>query len=125
MDKIPNDKGNTFGCCWMGTSGVSMHGNAKNNPNLHHLCDIYRKSDRDTFKYGISANPIEEDGYSVRVRDQVAEMNLAAEYDKFGAEILMKDIPGRTEAHLLELEYIDAYFEKYGRNPTENKYLKR
>lgn len=37
----------------------------------------------------------------------------------------MKDIPGRTEAHLLELEYIDAYFEKYGRNPTENKYLKR
>ena len=102
-----------------------MHGNSKNNPNLHHLYDIYKKSDRDTFKYGISANPVEEDGYSARVRDQLEEMNLAAEYDKFGADILLKDISGRTEAHRLELEYINAYYEKYGRNPIGNKYPKR
>jgi URI fold toxin 2 len=102
-----------------------MHGNSSDNPALHHLYDIFKKSDRDTFKYGISAGPIEDDGYSSRVRDQLEEMNLAAEYDKFDAEILLINIPGRLEALRLEREYIDAYFEQHGRNPPGNKLPKR
>lgn len=31
-----------------------MHGNSKTNPNPHHLYEIFKRSDRDTFKYGIS-----------------------------------------------------------------------
>jgi hypothetical protein len=62
------------------------------------------------------------DGLSARARDQLAEMNLAAEYDKFSAEILVTDIPGRAEALRIEREYIDVYYEKYGRNPVGNKY---
>ena len=102
-----------------------MHGNSKDNPNLHHLYDIYKISDRDTFKYGISDDPIDADGYSARARDQMEEMNLAAEYQKFDAEILLKDIPGRAEALRLERLQIDSYFEKHGRNPVGNKYPKR
>lgn len=99
-----------------------MHGNDKRNSNLHHLYDIYKNSDRDTFKYGISDDPIDSDGLSARARDQLEAMNLAAEYEKFDAEILLTDIPGRVEALRVEREYIDAYYEKYGRNPLGNKY---
>lgn len=99
-----------------------MHGNDKRNPNPHHLYDIFKNSDRDTFKYGVSDDPIDVDGRSARIRDQLAEMNLAAEYDKFGAEIVLTDIPGRAEALRVEREYIDAYYEKHGRNPVGNRY---
>ena len=99
-----------------------MHGNDKRNSNLHHLYDIYKNSDRDTFKYGISDDPIDSDGLSARARDQLEAMNLAAEYEKFDAEILLTDIPGREEALRVEREYIEAYYEKYGRNPLGNKY---
>jgi URI fold toxin 2 len=103
-----------------------MHGNSKANPNFHHLYDIFKHIDRDTFKYGISDDPIEEeDGLSTRARAQLEEMNAAAEYNKFGAEILIKDIPGRTTALRIERAYIDAYYEKHGRNPIGNKYPKR
>ncbi len=103
-----------------------MHGNSKANSNLHHLYEIFKRSDRDTFKYGISDDPIEEeDGLSARARDQVEEMNLAAEYNKFSAEILLKDIPGREAALKIERDYIDAYYESHGRNPLGNKYPRR
>ena len=103
-----------------------MHGNSKANPNLHHLYDIFKRSDRDTFKFGISDDPIEEeDGLSARARDQLEEMNLAAEYDKFGAEILITGIPGRMKALRIERTHIDAYYEEHGRNPKGNKYPKR
>jgi hypothetical protein len=51
------------------------HGNSLDNPNLHHLYAIYKKADSDTFKFGISDDPIEADGLSERVRKQVFEMN--------------------------------------------------
>ena len=103
-----------------------MHGNAKKNSNPHHFYDIFKRTDRDTFKYGIFDDPIEEeDRLSARARDQVEEWNLAAEYSKFDAEILIQDIPGREAALLIERQYIDAYYEKYGRNPLGNKFPKR
>lgn len=103
-----------------------MHGNSKSNSNLHHLYDIFKLVDRETFKYGISDDPIDnEDGLSARAREQVEEMNLAAEYTKFGAEILIKDIPGRALALKIERKHIDDFYEKNGRNPKGNKYPKR
>lgn len=99
-----------------------MHGNDKRNPNLHHLYDIFRNSNRDTFKYGVSDDPIDEDGLSNRCREQLEGMNAAAEYDKFSAEIMLTDIPGRAEALRIEQAYIDAYFHQHGRNPKGNKY---
>jgi URI fold toxin 2 len=102
-----------------------MHGNAKNNQNPHHLYDIFKIEDKDIWKFGISDDPIEEDGLSARVRDQVEEWNMAAEYRKFDAEILLTDIPDRVTALNMELRYINAYYEQHGRNPIANKYPKR
>jgi len=103
-----------------------MHGNSKHNSNLHHLYNIFKRSDLDTFKYGISDDLIDEDdGLSARVRDQVEEWNLTAEYNKFDAEILEKGIPGRDAALQVERAYIDAYYTQQGRNPRGNKFPKR
>lgn len=105
---------------------MAVHGNAKKNSNLHHLYDIFIRVNRDTFKFGISDDPIDpSDNLSARARDQVEEWNMAAEYNKFDAKILIKDIAGRPEALKIEREHIDAYFEKNGRNPKGNKYPKR
>jgi hypothetical protein len=103
-----------------------MHGNALKNDNLHHLYDIFKRADNDTFKYGISDDPIDpEDGLSARARDQVEDWNMAAEYNKFDAKILLSNIPGRSAALQIELDHIDAYYQKHGRNPKGNKYPKR
>lgn len=103
-----------------------MHGNAKENPNPHHLYRIFKLAENETFKYGISDDPLDpEDGLSARVRDQVEEWNLAAEYHKFGAEIVQYDIAGREAALHMERLYIDAYYEKRGKNPPGNKYPRR
>lgn len=42
-----------------------MHGNAKENPNAHHLYRIFKLAGRETFKYGISDDPVDpEDSLS-------------------------------------------------------------
>jgi hypothetical protein len=104
---------------------MKLHGNSLDNQNLHHLYDIFKKADGDTFKYGISDDPIEADGLSERARKQVLEMNRAAEYDKYAAQILLTDIDGRAKAAYIERTFIDDYFEKNGRNPIGNLIPKR
>jgi hypothetical protein len=104
---------------------MKPHGNSLDNFNLHHLYEIFKKENEDTFKYGISDDPIEADGLSERVRKQVLEMNRAAEYDKYAAQILLIDLEGRAEAARIEITYIDAYYYKNGRNPIGNLVPKR
>ncbi|MBL7814639.1 MAG: hypothetical protein JNL70_06505 [Saprospiraceae bacterium] len=104
---------------------MKLHGNALDNPNIHHLYDIYKKANGDTYKYGISDDPIDSDGLSERARKQMTEMNRAAEFDKYGAQILVKDIEGRADAIRIERQYIDAYYHKHGRNPIGNLIPKR
>jgi URI fold toxin 2 len=77
------------------------------------------------FKYGISDDPIEANGLSERVRKQVFEMNRAAEYDKYAAQILIPHIEGRIEAIRIEKMFIDDYFIQNGRNPHGNLIPKR
>lgn len=85
---------------------MKQHGKLLTNPNLQHLYEIYKIADSDTFKYGISDDPIGADGLSERARVQKNEANRAAEYDKFDAQILMQNIPGRAEAVRIECEHI-------------------
>ncbi|MEM1119916.1 MAG: hypothetical protein AAGJ18_05670 [Bacteroidota bacterium] len=45
------------------------HGNSHQNTKPHHLYEIADIQENDTFKYGISHDPIEADGLSKRLRD--------------------------------------------------------
>jgi hypothetical protein len=104
---------------------MKPHGNSLDNFNLHHVYIIVKNQDGDVFKYGISDDPIEADELSERVRKQVFEMNRAAEYDKYAAQILLMDIEGRAMAARVERNLIDAYYDKNGRNPIGNLVPKR
>ncbi|HRI61896.1 MAG TPA: hypothetical protein PK228_19290 [Saprospiraceae bacterium] len=99
---------------------MSFHGNSKKNTKVHHLYLVHDTEENDIFKYGISDKPIGNDGYSRRMREQIDYLNRAVGWARYAAEILILDIPGRTRARQIEDEYINAYYEKYGRNPRGN-----
>lgn len=97
-----------------------QHGNCLENSKPHHLYEIKDTQEKDIFKYGISADPVEEDGLSKRLRKQVNFMNLVTGFIRFVGSILIRDIEGRQKALDLEDKYIGAYFEKHDRNPRGN-----
>lgn len=72
----------------------------------HHLYEIPDKEYGDVFKYGISHDPIEEDGLSKRIRIQLDLMNLAADRIWYFAQILFRNIPGRKKAGKIERKCI-------------------
>ena len=48
-----------------------MHRNSHQNKRPHHLYEIYDEQEEEAFKYGISSDPIDEDGRSARMERQV------------------------------------------------------
>lgn len=99
---------------------MPIHGNSHKNKNPYHLYGNFEHQTEDVFKYGISDDPIGEDGLSYRVRSQLRFANLAAGFIKFFANIILRNIPGRKEAERIEREHIDAYQEEHGKKPPGN-----
>lgn len=99
---------------------MSFHGNSRKNKKDHHLYGIYDKEEEDIFKYGISDKPINEDGYSKRMREQVDYLNRAVGWVRYIAELLVRSIRGKSKARKIEDAHIDAYREEHGRNPRGN-----
>lgn len=97
------------------------HRNSLDNDEPHHLYVINDKKTKDVFKYGISCDPIDEDGLSDRIRSQVNLYNIVAGWARFFAEILLRNIAGRRKARKLEDQYIKEYQEKHGRKPRGNR----
>ena len=100
---------------------MSEHGNSNNNNKPHHLYEIRDSVDDDVFKYGISHDPIDEDGYSNRMKIQVDFLNLGVKWMRFFARILLLDIPGKREAKRIEKQHIRAYKAENGYAPRGNK----
>ena len=99
---------------------MHQHGNSLQNPNPHHLYEIRDEHENDVFKYGISDDPIEQDGLSKRLRNQVDLLNRAMGLLRFVGNVLLKNIAGRAKAKEIENEYIDQYFEQNNRRPRGN-----
>lgn len=99
---------------------MNTHGNSLENDKPHHLYQIEDTTEKDIFKYGISNEPIGEDGLSSRVRKQINFMNLVVGFVRFVGKILVLDIAGRKAAKELEDQYIDVYFEEKGKYPKGN-----
>ena len=60
------------------------HGNSiDHNNSPHHLYEIRDIQENDIFKYGISQDPIESDGLSKRLRDQINLFNVVAGFIRF------------------------------------------
>ncbi len=96
------------------------HRNRLTNEEKNHLYGIYDKLDDDVFKYGISSDPIEEDGLSKRVKSQVRILNLAVNWARFFGRILKVNIPGREKAKQIEDDKIEEYERINGKRPRGN-----
>ena len=76
--------------------------------------------ENDVFKYGISDDPIERDGLSRRMRNQIDFLNRAVGLSRFIGNVLLKNIPGRAKAKDMEDEFIDRYVDANGKKPKGN-----
>lgn len=99
---------------------MKVHGNSHQNKDLHHLYEIRDRELQDTFKYGISSDPLLEDGSSPRASTQVKLFNKVVNWARFFAKVLVTGIPGRKKAEELERTYIEKYEEEHGRPPRGN-----
>ena len=99
---------------------MKRHGNSNDNMNPHHLYEIRDSVDDGVFKYGISDEPIDEDGQSSRMKLQVNFLNLGVNWLRFFARILLFEIHGRRKAKDIETEHIKNYKDLNGRKPRGN-----
>ena len=99
---------------------MTRHGNRNDNDNPHHLYEIRDSVDDDVFKYGISHDPIDEEGQSKRMKLQVSFLNLGVNWLRFFAKILLFNIPNKKEAKRIEDEHIDNYKKQNCRKPRGN-----
>lgn len=97
------------------------HGNSKKNKNPHHLYEIVDGKDNDIFKYGISGDPLNDDGSSPRANEQVSLFNTVVNWARFFARVLLTGIAGNKKAREKEDEYLENYRAKHGRFPRGNR----
>jgi hypothetical protein len=99
----------------------SSHRNALDNNTEHHLYEFHDLEQDETFKYGISSDPIGEDGLSKRMRVQLDLLNLAVGWIRYIGRVLLMGISGRKAAEEIENEYMSNFEAKHGRLPRGNK----
>lgn len=62
---------------------IKYHQNSNKNTDPHHIYEILDLLKDDVFKYGMSGDPIDKDGLSKRLREQVELFNLVADWYRF------------------------------------------
>lgn len=97
-----------------------MHGNDKRNQDEHHLYQIYDKDRKGVFKYGISGQPLNQDGSSPRAKEQVSLFNGVVGWTRFFATVLLTGIKGSAKAQELEDQYISDHEAHFRRKPPGN-----
>lgn len=83
------------------------------------MYEIIDVQEEETYKYGISADEIDADDSSDRLRNQIKLFNLVANALRFIGRILMRDIPGREAAERLENEHIEEQLKNMGKGQEE------
>ena len=99
---------------------MKFHGNSNRSKRSHHLYEIRDRIDDSVLKYGISAEPVDDDESSKRIRVQLKALNLGAGWIRYHSRILLTDLPGRTAAKVIETQYVEAYAELTGERPRGN-----
>ncbi|MFK8161516.1 MAG: hypothetical protein AB8H12_03550 [Lewinella sp.] len=100
---------------------MKFHGNQKTNRRPHHLYLIYDYRRRQIYKFGISHDPVEQDGLSKRLRSQLKLHNSTEDVLRYRGRVLIIDIEGREKAYWLEDESIDTFrLKHHGTFPNGN-----
>lgn len=99
---------------------MKVHGNSLDNDKPHHLYEIHDKEKGELLKYGISHDPVDEDGLSQRIKIQLKLLNLGANWIRYFARIILKNIQGRRKAKEIEQQHIQNYEDKKVHKPRGN-----
>lgn len=79
-------------------NGSNCHGNSKSSTKPQHGYEIYEKSTGKVMKTGISGQSLNSNGTSPRANRQVNSYNKVAGYDRYGARVVISNMPGRRFA---------------------------
>jgi len=82
------------------TSESKVHGNSKQSTNMQHQYII--RSSKGIEKVGVSGQPLNKDGTSPRANVQVNYQNKLAGYNKYWAEVIITNVPGRGQILIWE-----------------------
>ena len=88
------------------SAGDSVHGNSKSSMRPQHGYEIYDKKEGGVVKTGISGSVLNQDGSSKRANSQVNKWNAEVGEDRYVANVVINNIPGREAA--LRWEYENA-----------------
>ena len=99
---------------------MKPHANSHENDAEHHLYEIFDVDRDNIFKYGICGKPLNTDGSSPRANEQIMLYNRVVGMVRFFARIILIGIPGRKQAEQIEAQYIKAFKDKFGDNPSGN-----
>lgn len=96
------------------------HGNKLDHDAEQHLYVIYDHKERTIFKFGVSKEPLDDDGKCSRMKKQVAEGNRWANMIRYVARVIIRSIQGRRKARSLEDDLVNKYQQKHGQLPRGN-----
>ena len=99
---------------------MKPHANSHENDAEHHLYEIFDVERDNIFKYGICGKPLNADGSSPRSNEQIMLYNRVVGMVRFFARIILVGIPGRNQAEEIESQYIKAFKDIFGDNPSGN-----
>ena len=101
-----------------------VHGNSRASTRPQHVYEI-RDPSGGTEKYGISGQPLNQDGSSPRANRQVNSLNAgrSSADGLYTADVLQTDVPGRAAALGIEQDLVDEYASRHplGDGPEGNK----
>lgn len=99
---------------------MKLHANSHDNQAEHHLYEIYDTIDEEVYKYGVSGEPLLDDGSSPRANRQVREYNRIVGLLRFLAKVLLTGISGRKKAEEIENEKVEEHERLYDKRPRGN-----
>jgi hypothetical protein len=97
------------------------HKNSLLSTSPQHVYEIFNISTGETYKFGISGNPLNKRGESPRANSQVALLNQLAGKEMYGARILGQDLPNRPTALSFEQSLVNAHKNTTGAVPRGNR----
>lgn len=102
-------------------SNKTPHGNSNDSQSPRHLYAFYDHILRTLYKFGISKEPISQDGNCKRMRTQQRIFNSAAGSLRYTVRIIIRLIPGKLAAEEKEDDFIEKYKDKHGKEPRGNR----
>lgn len=102
-------------------STLKRHSNERRSTRRNHLYAILDTSNKEIYKIGITSTGLTKDGVPKRAQYQCNQLNTL-EPDRFKPVLLIKDLPNRQIALLIEVLFVELYKKLQGDLPGNRRF---